>query len=107
MPKNIPIKPVARLILKAQAEQESQLKVLEQALKNSRHWKWIKSDPVPPERAEKEKNAVVYELDVLPLRPEDYRTVITVGNNVTSTDGSSTNRPGSRRTVRPAGGSRP
>lgn len=101
-PKAATIKPVARVAIKATAEQEDQLKSLETALRNSKHWRWIKSDLVP-----QEKNTRIYELDVLPLKPEDYRSVITVGNNVTATEGSTSNRPGTRRTFRPAGGGRP
>lgn len=95
-------KPIARLVIKATAEQEDQLKNLERALKDSNHWKWIKTDPVP-----QEKNTVVYELDVKPARPEDFKSVIALGNNVTSTDSSTTNRPGARRGFRPIGGGRP
>lgn len=102
VPKNIPIKPIARFTVKATAEQEDQLKTLQTALKNSKHWTWVKSESVPNER-----NTMVFELDVVPLKPEEYRSVITVGANITSTDGSSTNRPGTRRGFRPAGGGRP
>jgi hypothetical protein len=93
------LKPVARLSVKATAEQEGQLKTLETALKNSRHWRWVRSD-----LASNERNTITYELDVLPMKPEDYRGVITVGENVTATEGSTnTNR---NRRFRPVGGGR-
>jgi hypothetical protein len=92
--------PIARLTVKATADQDDQLKLLEAALKNSKHWRWIRSDLVTNER-----NTRSYELDVLPLKPEDYRSVISIGSNVTATEGSAnTNR---NRRFRPAGGGRP
>lgn len=97
--KTASIKPIARLTLKATAEQDSQLKILQAALRDSRHWKWIKSDLVPQER-----NTMVYELEVLPLRPEDYRDVITIGNNVTATEGQTNTRQRPGRGFRPTGG---
>jgi len=74
-----PIKPVARLILRAQAEDEEQLNALQTALKDSSHWRWVKYEPVATE-----KNTRIFELDVLPLKPEDYRTTIALGKNVTA-----------------------
>lgn len=97
--KTASIKPIARLTLKATAEQDAQLKILQAALRDSRHWKWIKSDLVPQER-----NTMVYELEVLPLRPEDYRDVITIGNNITATEGQSNTRQRPGRGFRPTGG---
>ncbi len=66
-PKNLPIKPIAKLTVKASAENEQQLKSLEAALKDHNHWNWVKTDLVP-----QEANTRVYELNVLPLKPEDY-----------------------------------
>lgn len=100
-PKTQPIKPVAKLTVKATAENEQQLKSLETAPRDSRHWKWTKTDVVT-----QDANSRIYELDVLPLKPEDYRTVITVGSNVTAPEGTQTNRPGARRGFRPTGGGR-
>jgi hypothetical protein len=100
-PKAQPIKAVAKLTVKATAENEQQLKTLEAALKNSSHWKWVKSDLVT-----QEANTRIIELDVLPLKPEDYRSVITVGSNVTAPEGTQTNRPGRGRGFRPTGGGR-
>lgn len=94
------VMPIARLTIKATAEQDDQLKVLETALKNSKHWRWIRSDLVTNER-----NTRSFELDVLPLKPEDYRSVITIGSNVTATEGSATTNR--NRRFRPAGGGRP
>ncbi len=101
-PKNQPIKPVAKLTVKATAENEQQLKSLEAALKDHNHWKWTKTDLVT-----QEANTRIIELDVLPLRPEDYRSVITIGSNITAPEGTQTNRPGNRRGFRPTGGGRP
>jgi hypothetical protein len=88
--------------VKASAENEQQLKTLEAALKDHNHWNWVKTDLVP-----QEANTRVYELNVLPLKPEDYRSVIAIGSNVTAPEGTQTNRPGNRRGFRPTGGSRP
>ncbi len=99
--KTQPIKPVAKLTVKATAENEQQLKSLETALRDSRYWKWVKSDLVT-----QEANTRIYELDVLPLKPEDYRSVIAIGSNVTAPEGAQTNRPGTRRGFRPTGGGR-
>ncbi|MFT3879741.1 MAG: hypothetical protein QM703_08780 [Gemmatales bacterium] len=101
--KAVPVKPVARLLVKATAEEEEQLNALQTALKNSKHWKWVKFEVVPTE-----KNTKIFELDVLPLKPEDYRSTIALGNNVSATgDGSGSNRRGPNRGFRPATGGRP
>ncbi|HMP17818.1 MAG TPA: hypothetical protein PKD72_12395, partial [Gemmatales bacterium] len=99
--KATPIKPVAKLTVKATAENDAQLKNLEASLRNSSHWKWVKSDLVP-----QETNTRIYELDVLPLKPEEYRNIITIGTNVTAPESSQSNRPGTRRTFRTTGGGR-
>lgn len=101
--KTVPVKPIARLIVKATAEEEDQLNALQSALKNSKHWKWVKFEVVP-----QEKNTKIFELDVLPLKPEDYRATIALGNNVSATgDGSGSNRRGPNRGFRPTTGGRP
>jgi tetrahydromethanopterin S-methyltransferase subunit B len=99
---NTPVNPVARLVIKATADEEDQLTALHTALKNSRHWKLLKFEVVP-----QEKNTKIFELNVLPLKPEEYRTVIALGNNVTATGVGDSNRPGARRGFRPATGGRP
>lgn len=102
-PKSTAVKPVARLVLRAQAEDEEQLNALQKALKDSSHWRWVKFEVVA-----QEKNTKIFELDVLPLKPEDYRATIAVGRNVSATgEGSNSNRPGNRRGFRPPTGSRP
>jgi Tfp pilus assembly PilM family ATPase len=101
--KTAPVKPVARLLVKATAEEEDQLNALQTALKNSKHWKWVKFEVVP-----QEKNTKIFELDVLPLKPEDYRATIALGNNISATgDGSGSNRRGPNRGFRPTTGGRP
>ena len=101
--KSAAVKPVARLVLKAQAEDEEQLNALQKALKDSSHWRWVKFEVVA-----QEKNTKIFELDVLPLKPEDYRATIAAGKNVSATgEGSNSNRPGNRRGFRPPSGSRP
>ncbi|HQR07784.1 MAG TPA: hypothetical protein PLN21_13235 [Gemmatales bacterium] len=101
--KTTPVKPVARLVVKATAEEEDQLNALQTALRNSKHWKWVKFEVVP-----QEKNTKIFELDVLPLKPEDYRATIALGNNVSATgDGTGSNRRGPNRGFRPTPGGRP
>lgn len=100
-PKTTVVKPIARLSVRATAEKEDDLKALETALRSSKHWKWVKSDLVM-----NEKNTRIYELDVTPWKPDDYRTVITIGSNTTSTESTTNTRPGQRR-LRPTGGGRP
>lgn len=101
--KTIPVKPVAKLVVKATAEEEDQLNTLQTALKNSKHWNWVKFEVVP-----QEKNTKIFELDVLPLKPEDYRATIALGNNLSATgDGSGSNRRGPNRGFRPTQGGRP
>jgi hypothetical protein len=94
------LKPIATLSVKATADQEDQLKAMEAALKNSRHWRLTRTDVSNTER-----NTRTYELGVLPMKPEDYRSVITVGANVTATEGSTTTNR--NRRLRPIGGGRP
>lgn len=100
--KTAPVKPVAKLIIKATAEDEEHLNVLQTALRNSKHWKWVKF-----EVSAQEKNTKIFELEVLPLKPEDYRATIALGNNVTATGEGTSNRPGARRGFRPPAGGRP
>ena len=91
------LKPIARLTIKATAENEEQLRLLEAALRDGKHWKFVKFDPDP-----REKNTRSFDLDILPLSPADYAAVIQPGKNVTATgDGQQQNtrrRPGFRPT---------
>jgi len=95
-PRPVAARPVARMTIKATADQESSLRQLEEALRDSLHWKYVKTELVP-----QDSKSRVYELDIPAMTPAEYASVITPGKNVTASgNGQTTNtprRPGVRR----------
>jgi hypothetical protein len=95
-------RPVATLVLEAVSEDpDRQFPELKKVLDEGKHWRLAKSDLVPGDR-----NRIKITLEVLPIKPGEYTSLVAPGNFTTAKGGDSqpTNRRGRGRITPPTGG---